>query len=128
MVCWNRSGLVERSVGDSVRVVLGWVEGRQAVNSAEVWFEDVLVEGDARVADGSVDRVEKGGVLAAEIVPPVTHEVLLVEDSTVGAEEGILTTAAVTDVEHLAASLHVGIIPRVVGDEVTGKGGEGNVA
>lgn len=56
---------------------------------------------DAWVADGSVHRVEEGGILAGEVVPPVTHEVLLVEDRAVGTEERVLAAVAVADVEHL---------------------------
>lgn len=56
---------------------------------------------DAWVADGSVHRVEEGGILAGEVVPPVTHEVLLVEDSAVGTQERVLSPVLLADVERL---------------------------
>lgn len=67
----------------------------------DVSLQDVLVQRDARVADGSVHGVEERRVLAREVVPPVAHEVLLVEHRAVGTEERVLAAVAVADVEHL---------------------------
>lgn len=62
----------------------------------------VGVEGHPGVADRGVYGVEVGGVLAVEIVPPVTHKVFLVKDGAIGAEEGVLSTVVVTHVENLS--------------------------
>ena len=61
-----------------------------------------------------VQGVETLGFGAVEVEPPIADEVVLVEDGSVGAEEGILGKAALsvsgTDVEDLALSLSIGVI------------------
>ena len=52
-------------------------------------------------SDVGVEAVELSGGGAVEVVPPVTHEVLLVEHGAVGAEEGVLAAVSLADVEHL---------------------------
>lgn len=52
--------------------------------SPQVWLKGVSVERDAWLTNGGVDGVEEGGVLTVEVVPPITHEVFLVEDGAVG--------------------------------------------
>ena len=51
---------------------------------------------------------------AVHVKPPVTDEVLLIEDGAIGAEEAVLGEAATavvtTDVEGLALGLRVGIV------------------
>jgi len=73
-----------------------------------------------------VQTVQTLGLGAVKVEPPVTDEVVLVEDGSVGAEETVLgkTTLAVgcANVEHLALSLGVGIIS-TVHLTVTGKSG-----
>lgn len=64
-------------------------------------FESIPVKGDTWLTNGGVHRVEEGSVLTGEIVPPVTHEVLLVEHSAIGTEEGVLAATTVTNVENL---------------------------
>lgn len=83
-----------------------------------------------------VDGVEvlSGGTV--EVEPPVAHQVLLVEDGTVGAEEGVLLApegAVLADVEDLAASFigSVGVIARdclvVAGEASVRDGGQDGV-
>jgi len=64
-----------------------------------------------------VQAVQTLGLGAVKVEPPVTDEIVLVEDGTVGAEETVLgkTTLAVgcANVEHLALSLRIGVIPTV---------------
>ena len=58
------------------------------------------------------------GCGAVKVVPPIAHEVLLVEDGSVGAEERILlhwaTLSQLTDVEDLAAGFLsvIGVVSR----------------
>lgn len=58
-------------------------------------------------------------LLALDIVPPVTGEFFLIENSTICTQERcslISFTAIVTDVIGLAAGLHIGIHTRHGGD------------
>ena len=61
-----------------------------------------------------VQAVETLGLGTVEVEPPVADEVVLVEDSTVGAEEAVLgqTSGSVSsaDVESLALSLGVSVV------------------
>jgi hypothetical protein len=61
-----------------------------------------------------VQGVEAFGFGAVEVEPPIADEVVLVEDGSVGAEEGVLSKAALSvsgaNVEDLALSLSIGII------------------
>lgn len=54
------------------------------------------------------------GLGAVNVEPPVADEVLLVEDGSIGAEEGVLGQATLgvvgTDVEGLALSLGISIV------------------
>ena len=61
-----------------------------------------------------VKGVESRGGGAVEVEPPVADEVVLVEDGSVGAEEGVFGEASVAivaaNVKHLALGLGIGII------------------
>ena len=61
-----------------------------------------------------VQRVEVFGRGAVKVEPPVADEVVLVEDGSVGAEEGVLGEATLavsgTDVENLALGLGVSVV------------------
>jgi len=62
----------------------------------------------------SIQRIQGLSQTAVNIKPPVTDEVLLVEEGTVGAEEAVLGEAIIavvsTDVEGLAVSIGVSIV------------------
>ena len=61
-----------------------------------------------------VPRVKRFSLGAVEVEPPIADEVLLVEDGTVGAEEGLGAEGAQTvgdaHVEHLAVGGGVGVV------------------
>jgi len=61
-----------------------------------------------------VQGVESLGIGTVKVKPPIADEVVLVEDGSVGAEEGPLGPGAIpilgTDVEHLALGLGVGVV------------------
>ena len=77
-----------------------------------------------------VERVEVLGLGAVHVEPPVADEVLLVEESPVGAEETVLGKVPLAevdaDVEGLTVGLRVSVVSLdlVVADEA-GVGGEG---
>lgn len=77
------------------------VEGREAMQYPIVRLKSVPMEGYARLTDGGVHGIEEWRVLAGEVVPPVTYEVLLIEHGAVGTEERVLTTTTVANVEDL---------------------------
>ena len=64
--------------------------------------------------DVIIDGVKTFSFCTVKVEPPVTDEVVLVEDGAIGTEEAVLgqTTLAIsgTDVEHLALSLGVSIV------------------
>ena len=64
-----------------------------------------------------VDAVEILGHRAVHVEPPVTDEVLLLEQSAVGAEEGVLGASSHsvigTDVEHLTLGLGVRVVTAI---------------
>ena len=61
-----------------------------------------------------IERIEMFSLVTVDIEPPVTDEVLLVEQSSIGAEEAVLGKSASTivpaDVERLALCLRVGVV------------------
>ena len=67
--------------------------------------------------DGNVQVIEVLCYRAVDVEPPVTDEVLLVEEGAVGTEEGVLYAATApvvgTDVKGLALSTGVGIVATV---------------
>ena len=77
-----------------------------------------------------IEAVELLSQGAVHIEPPVAHEVLLVEQGAVGAEEAVLGEAAVaitaTDVEGLALSLGVSVVS-ALSLAVTEEGGVRNL-
>lgn len=78
-----------------------WVEGREVMHYPIVRLKSVPMQGYARLTDGGVHGIEEWGVLAGEVIPPVTHEVLLIEHSAVRTEERVLAATTVTNVEDL---------------------------
>jgi len=107
----SRALLAPRSVGEvdllAVEKILGSRGG--CCSRSNLLVEEIIFLGE-----GAVD-----------IEPPVTDEILLVEDSSVRTEEGVLekTSNAVigADVEALAVGLRVAIVPFYLA--VTGEGG-----
>ena len=77
-----------------------------------------------------VQRVEAASEAAVHVEPPVAHEVLLVEQRAVGAEEAVLGEAAAAvstaDVEDLALGLGVSVVASFH-LAVAGEGGVGNL-
>ena len=77
---------------------------------------DGLVTGQRLALGGNlvVQGVERLGLGAVKVEPPVADEVVLVEDGAVGTEEAVLGQTALavsgTDVEHLALGLGVGVV------------------
>jgi len=73
-----------------------------------------LRDGLALSSDVLVEAVEAFGRGAVEVEPPVADEVLLVEDGSVGAEEGVLGQAAQTvscaHMESLAFCLGISVV------------------
>lgn len=66
-----------------------------------VRLKSVPMEGYARLTDGGVHGIEEWRVLAGEVVPPVTHKVLLIEHGAVGTKERVLAATTVANVEDL---------------------------
>jgi hypothetical protein len=64
--------------------------------------------------DFFVQGIEAFGFGAVKVEPPIADEVVLVEDGSVGAEEGVLGKSTLSvggaDVEHLALGLRVSIV------------------
>ena len=56
------------------------------------------------LVDELVERVEAGAGGAVHVVPPVTDEVLLVEDRAVGAQEAVGVAVGLAHVESLGKS------------------------
>ena len=108
-----------RVVGTSRRVV---IEGSRAiligrktsVSESSIISRDSTNVGLLLGTDVIIDGVKGFGLGTVKVEPPVADEVVLVEDGSVGAEEGVLGEATVaisgTDVEHLAEGLRVGVV------------------
>ena len=79
-----------------------------------VGSQSVTCKGVPLCCDLVVEGVEVLGGGAVEVEPPVTDEVVLVQESSVGAEEAVLgePTGAIgcADVERLALSLRVRVV------------------
>merc|ERR1719234_2222901 len=90
-------------VGGMVNSLACFSGGRCSQQVGLAW-DDLESCGKELVVEGEV----LGGLAAVNIVFPVTHKVLLVEESQIGAEEGVNTTPRLTVVENLTASLLVG--------------------
>jgi len=95
-----------------VRYSDGWVQGLRYSLRAAV--------------EGRVEGVVLGGGVTVNIIGPVTHEVLLVEEGQVGTEETVAPSSVLTEVKHLA--LRVGIrVDAGAGLLLATEGGAGDV-
>ena len=108
-----------RVVGTSRRVVIkgsrAILIGRKtSVSESSIISRDSTNVGLLLGTDVIIDGVKGFGLGTVKVEPPVADEVVLVEDGSVGAEEGVLGEATVaisgTDVEHLAEGLRVGVV------------------
>ena len=106
-----------RVVGTSRRVVIkgSILIGRKtSVSESSIISRDSTNVGLLLGTDVIIDGVKGFGLGTVKVEPPVADEVVLVEDGSVGAEEGVLGEATVaisgTDVEHLAEGLRVGVV------------------
>ena len=67
--------------------------------------------------DFQVPRIKAFGERAVHVEPPVTYEVVLVEDSSIRTEEAVLGEAALpitgTDVESLTLGFQISIVSSI---------------
>lgn len=120
MKCTRAGGMVNSL--DLVQGVACFSGGRCSQEVGLACSTDLESRGEELVVEGEV----LGGLAAVNIVFPVTHKVLLVEESQIGAEEGVDPAARLTIVENLTASLLVGKDPwRLLSS--TGEGGCGDL-
>lgn len=59
-----------------------------------------------------IQNVKSWRIGTVHFVPPLARELLLIENSAVGAEETVLDTSVLTEVDHLAGGLGVGVVAR----------------
>lgn len=60
-----------------------------------------------------VEVVQRGCLVALEVVPPVANEESLVKDGAVGAEERVVSAVFLADVEDLALCVHVTVVTSI---------------
>lgn len=58
--------------------------------------------------------VQRGRLVALEVVPPVAHEELLVEHCAVGAQERVVSAVFLANVEDLALCVHVAVVSSIL--------------
>ena len=120
-VLWTSSisgvsgGLAIGSLGilnDISRSIISTNRSRVRRGVASLWF--ISSSSLSLGSDLIIQSIETLGFSAVKVEPPVTDEVVLVEDGSVGAEEGVLGQATLavsgTDVENLALRLGVSVV------------------
>ena len=123
-VLWTSSisgvsgGLAIGSLGilnDISRSIISTNRSRVRRGVASLWFiSSVRLSLSSNLI---IQSIETLGFSAVKVEPPVTDEVVLVEDGSVGAEEAVLgktsSTISSADVEHLALGFWISIVSSI---------------